>query len=68
MRHGDVILLYTDGMVETPQPRHRPGHRPAGRRRPSATLRGNFVKGADRLVESLGSPNDDRALLLIHRR
>ena len=31
-------------------------------------LRGNFDKGADRLIESLGSPNDDRALLLIHRR
>jgi hypothetical protein len=31
-------------------------------------LRGHFDGGADRLVESLGSHNDDRALVLIHRR
>ena len=31
-------------------------------------LRGDFEGGATRLIESLGSRNDDRALLLVHRR
>jgi hypothetical protein len=67
MRKGDVILLYTDGMVETPRRDIGLGlDRLVGQA--ERDLRGNFIKGAKRLVESLGSPNDDRALLLIHRR
>lgn len=67
MRHGDVVLLYTDGVVETPTRDISLGiDRLVGQA--ERDLRGNFVKGADRLIESLGSPNDDRALLLIHRR
>jgi hypothetical protein len=31
-------------------------------------LRGEFEGGAARLVEALGSRNDDAALLLVHRR
>ena len=31
-------------------------------------LRGEFEGGADRLVDALGSRNDDRALVLVHRR
>ena len=31
-------------------------------------LRGEFEGGATRLVDALGSRNDDRALLLVHRR
>ena len=31
-------------------------------------LRGNFDGGATRLVDTLGSQNDDRALLVVHRR
>ena len=31
-------------------------------------LRGDFDGGADRLVDALGSDNDDRALVLVHRR
>lgn len=66
MRPGDVILLYTDGMVETPRRDISMGiDRLVGQA--ERDLRGNFEKGADRLVESLGSPNDDRALVLIHR-
>lgn len=67
MRHGDVILLYTDGMVETPTRDISLGiDRLVGQA--ERELRGNFTGGADRLVGSLGAPDDDRALLLIHRR
>jgi hypothetical protein len=31
-------------------------------------LRDGFDDGARRLIEQLGSRNDDRALLLVHRR
>ena len=67
MRPGDVILLYTDGMVETPTRDIGLGiDRLVGSA--ERELRGNFVRGAERLVDSLGSRHDDRALLLIHRR
>jgi Stage II sporulation protein E (SpoIIE) len=67
MRSGDVILLYTDGMVETPTRDISLGiDRLVGQA--ERDLRGNFEQGAERLIESLGSRNDDRALLLIHRR
>ncbi len=67
MRSGDAMLLYTDGMVET---RNRDiglgidkmlGHA-------EQLLRGNFDGGAKRLIEAIGARNDDRALLLVHRR
>ncbi len=67
MRHGDVILLYTDGLVETPTRDIALGiDRLVGQA--ERDLRGNFEKGAARLIDSLGSRNDDRALLLLHRR
>ena len=31
-------------------------------------LRGEFEGGAERLIGALGSRNDDRALVLVHRR
>lgn len=67
MRHGDALLLYTDGMVET---RNRDIALGIDRMLGQAErlLRGEFEGGAKRLVESLGSRNDDRALLLVHRR
>ncbi|KRE93705.1 stage II sporulation E family protein [Nocardioides sp. Soil774] len=67
MRHGDAMLLYTDGMVET---RTRDIGLGIDRMLGQAErlLRGEFEGGARRLVESLGSRNDDRALLLVHRR
>jgi hypothetical protein len=67
MRHGDAMLLYTDGMVET---RTRDIGLGIDRMLGQAErlLRGDFEGGAKRLVESLGSRNDDRALLLVHRR
>ena len=67
MRPGDALLLYTDGMVET---RNRDIALGIDRMLGQAErlLRGEFEGGAKRLVESLGSRNDDRALLLVHRR
>jgi hypothetical protein len=67
MRHGDAMLLYTDGMVET---RTRDISLGIDRMLGQAErlLRGQFEGGAARLVEAIGSRHDDRALLLVHRR
>jgi hypothetical protein len=67
LRAGDALLLYTDGMVETPTRDMGMGiDRMLGRA--ERLLRGNFDGGAVRLVDALGSRNDDRALVVIHRR
>ncbi|HEU4812334.1 MAG TPA: PP2C family protein-serine/threonine phosphatase [Nocardioides sp.] len=66
LRHGDALLLYTDGMVETPTRDMGMGiDRMLGQA--ERLLRGNFDGGASRLVDALGSRNDDRALVVIHR-
>ena len=67
MRPGDALLLYTDGMVET---RTRDISLGIDKMLGQAErlLRDNFEGGAARLIESIGSRNDDRALLLVHRR
>ncbi len=67
LRPGDALLLYTDGLVETPRREIGLGiDRMLGQA--ERLLRGGLDGGADRLVESLGSDNDDRALVLLHRR
>lgn len=67
MRRGDVLMLYTDGMVETPTRDISLGiDKLLGQA--ERLLRGEFDDGARRLIDSLGSRNDDRALLLVHRR
>ena len=67
MRHGDALLLYTDGMVETRTRDIASGiDKMLGQA--ERLLRGQFEGGAERLIESLGSRSDDRALLLVHRR
>jgi hypothetical protein len=67
MRPRDALLLYTDGMVETPRRDIALGiDRMLGQA--EQLLRGTFEGGADRLVDALGSKNDDRALVLVHRR
>lgn len=67
LRPGDALLLYTDGMVETRSRDIALGiDRMVGQA--ERLLRGHFEGGAARLVDALGSRNDDRALLLVHRR
>ncbi len=67
MRRGDALLLYTDGMVETRTRDIGSGiDKMLGQA--ERLLRGEFEGGATRLIDSLGSRNDDRALLLVHRR
>lgn len=66
LRSGDALLLYTDGMVETRTRDIALGiDRMLGQA--ERLLRGQFEDGAARLVEAIGSRNDDRALLLVHR-
>jgi hypothetical protein len=67
MRRGDALLLYTDGLVETRTRELSIGIdklQGQGER----MLRDGFDDGARRLIDRLGSSNDDRALLLVHRR
>jgi hypothetical protein len=64
---GDALLLYTDGLVETPQRDITMGiDKLVGEA--ERLVRGGFDRGATRLVDRLSSENDDRALLLLHRR
>ena len=67
LRRGDAVMLYTDGLVET---RRRDIGLGIDRMLGQAErlLRGDFTRGADRLVDALGSHDDDRALVLVHRR
>ncbi|MGH3362042.1 MAG: PP2C family protein-serine/threonine phosphatase [Nocardioides sp.] len=67
LRPGDALLLFTDGMVES---RYREIGLGIDRMLGQAErlLRGRFDNGARLLIDSLGSPTDDRALVLIHRR
>lgn len=68
LRRGDAIMLYTDGLVETPNRDIGLGiDRLLGQA--ERELRGGFDSGGiQRLIETLGSRNDDRALLVVHRR
>ncbi|WP_426243869.1 PP2C family protein-serine/threonine phosphatase [Nocardioides sp. LHG3406-4] len=67
MARGDVILLYTDGLVESRGRDISSGiDKMIGQA--ERVLRGDFRNGAARLIDTLGSPDDDRALLLVHRR
>ena len=67
IRRGDAVLLYTDGLVEAPDRDMTTGiDKLLGQG--DRLLQDGFDDGARRLIEALGSTNDDRALLLIHRR
>jgi hypothetical protein len=67
LQPGDVLLLYTDGLVETPQRDIMLGiDKLLGEAELMATR--GFDRGASRLVDRIASKNDDRALVLLHRR
>jgi len=67
VHRGDALMLFTDGMVET-------AHRDLAHGidklvgQAERLLRGGFEQGAERLIDQLESLDDDRALLLLHRR
>ncbi len=65
--HGDALLMYTDGLVETPQRDLAQGiDKMLGQG--ERLLRAGFENGAHRLIDEMESLNDDRALFLLHRR
>lgn len=65
--HGDALLMYTDGLVETPQRDISLGiDKMLGQG--ERLLRAGFENGAHRLIDELESMSDDRALFLLHRR
>lgn len=67
LRRGDAVLLYTDGLVENRSRDIAMGiDRLQGQG--ERLLRNGMDDGARRLIDRLGSRNDDRALLLVHRR
>ncbi len=67
LNHGDALLLYTDGLVETPQRDISLGiDKMLGQG--ERLLRAGFENGAHRLIDQLESMSDDRALFLLHRR
>jgi len=67
LNSGDAVLLYTDGLVETPQRDISLGiDKMLGQG--ERLLRQGFEGGAHRLIDELESMSDDRALFLLHRR
>jgi hypothetical protein len=67
LQPGDALLLYTDGLVETPQRDISLGiDKLLGEAERLATR--GFDQGASRLIDRIASQNDDRALVLLHRR
>ena len=64
--HHDALLLYTDGMVEEPRLDIDLGiDRMLGEA--EHLLRGSFAGAARRLVDALGSRDDDRAMVVVSR-
>ena len=66
LARGDAVLLYTDGMVEEPRRDIELGiDRLLGDS--EQLLRAGYEDAATRLVTRLGSPDDDRAMIVVHR-
>lgn len=67
MSSGDALLLYTDGLVETPRRELSYGiDKLLGEA--EKLVQFGFEGGANRLVRAVDSKGDDRALFLLHRR
>lgn len=67
LQPGDALLMFTDGLVETPQRDISLGiDRLVGQA--ERLLRDGFEGAARRLVATNETMNDDRALFLLHRR
>jgi hypothetical protein len=67
LQHGDTMMLFTDGLVETPERDYTLGiDKLVGEAERMG--RQGFDDGARRLLERLDSTADDRALVLLHRR
>ncbi|MGH3503498.1 MAG: PP2C family protein-serine/threonine phosphatase [Nocardioidaceae bacterium] len=67
MSVGDMLLLYTDGLVETPQRDIMHGIDKLVGEAERLVPRG-FDGGAERLVTSIDSESDDRAIVMLTRR
>lgn len=67
LQPGDALMLFTDGVVETP---HRDISLGIDKLIGQAEqlLMSGFEGGAKRLIDQVESRDDDRALLLLHRR
>lgn len=67
LEHGDGLMLYTDGLVEDPRRDIMSGiDKLAGRGQ--KLLQTGFEGGEITLIDELERVDDDRALLLVHRR
>jgi hypothetical protein len=67
LKRGDALLLFTDGLVETASRDISLGiDKLLGMS--EQLLRNGFERGAKKLIDRVESTNDDRALLLLHRR
>jgi hypothetical protein len=67
LARGDAMMLYTDGMVETRGKDIQLGiDKMLGQS--DRLLQQGFENGARRLIDTVGTRSDDRALLLVHRR
>ena len=68
LRRGDAIMLYTDGLVETPTRDMGSASTGCSARPSGCCARASTARRIERLIETLGSRHDDRALLVLHRR
>jgi len=67
LKMGDALFLYSDGMVETPRRDIERGtDRLAGHA--ERLVAHGFKGAADELVDEIGGPGDDSAIVVIHRK